>query len=304
MAAQVETPLGAQSRHRPGRPLADHQLSAPWGSRSSGFQHIHQTGHWFNDTAWFRQLCVFEFSNLRHVLDLDLLTLVACYTWLELFYGGVMAATRKRLLVSGPKGGIGKTTLARNMAVAAALDGLAVATLDLDLQRSLTKWFGKRPDDLVPITHYEGGMVQQDVEDALAQITDFDLLVIDTPPSIEEHPEAFRLLAMSADLILVPTGQSDDDLDSVCPWMRFVRKTKTAGEAAFVLNRVKPRARSFTEAKAILVKDGRVCPIEVPDYEDIAFTSSRGIGLLELKGGKGTEYVSGVWSFVKSEIGL
>jgi chromosome partitioning protein len=109
---------------------------------------------------------------------------------------------------------------------------------------------------------------------------------------------------MSADLILVPTGQSDDDLDSVCPWMRFVRKTKTAGEAAFVLNRVKPRARSFTEAKAILVKDGRVCPIEVPDYEDIAFTSSRGIGLLELKGGKGTEYVSGVWSFVKSEIGL
>lgn len=207
-----------------------------------------------------------------------------------------------RLLVSGPKGGIGKTTLSRNIAVAAALDGLSVATLDLDMQRSLTKWFSKRPDDMAPITHYEAGMVQDDIRAALDGINDVDLLVIDTPPSIEDHPEAFRLLADAADLILVPTGQSDDDLDSVRPWMRFVRKT--SNQAAFVLNRVKPRARSFVEAKAILVSEGRVCPIEVPDYEDIAFTSSQGIGLLELKGGKGTEYLSGVWAFVRAEMGM
>jgi chromosome partitioning protein len=214
------------------------------------------------------------------------------------------AVTRqiRRLLIAGPKGGIGKTTLSRNLAVAAALDGLAVATLDLDLQRSLSKWYSKRPDGMAPITHFEAGMAQDDIRDALAGIRDFDLLVVDTPPSVEDHPEAFRLLAAAADLILVPTGQSDDDLDSVRPWMRFVRSTK--GEAAFVLNRVKPRARSFTEAKTILVRDGRICPIEVPDYEDIPFTSARGIGLLELKGGKGAEYVAGVWSFVRAEMGL
>ena len=186
--------------------------------------------------------------------------------------------------------------------MAAALDGLLVATLDLDLQRSLTKWFSKRPDDMAPITHFEAGMIQNDVKAAIAGIDGFDLLVIDTPPSIEDHPEAFRLLATAADLILIPTGQSDDDLDSVRPWMQFVRKTQ--GKAAFVLNRVKPRARSFVEAKTILVREGTVCPIEIPDYEDIAFTSSRGIGLLELKGGKGTEYMSGVWSFVRSEMGV
>lgn len=207
-----------------------------------------------------------------------------------------------QLLISGPKGGIGKTTLARNLAVAAALDGLSVATLDLDAQRSLSKWYSKRPDEMAPISHFEAGMVQEDVRDALAGITGFDILIIDTPPSIEDHPEAFLMLASAATLILVPTGQSDDDLDSVRPWMRFVRKTQA--QAAFVLNRVKPRARSFTEAKTILVRDGRVCPIEVPDYEDIAFTSSRGIGLLELKGGKGAEYVSGVWSFVRAEMGI
>jgi chromosome partitioning protein len=208
----------------------------------------------------------------------------------------------RRLLVAGPKGGIGKTTLSRNLAVAAALDGLNVATLDLDMQRSLTKWYSKRPDGMAPITHFEAGMATQDVQDALAGIEGFDLLVIDTPPSIEDHPESFRLLADAASLILIPTGQSDDDLDSVRPWMRFVRRIKA--DAAFVLNRVNPRTRSFTEAKSLLVADGRICPIEIPTYEDVAFTSSRGIGLLELKGGKGTEYVAGVWSFVRAEMGM
>lgn len=188
------------------------------------------------------------------------------------------------------------------MAVAAALDGLSVATLDLDAQRSLTKWYSKRPEDMAPIAHFEAGMVQNDVREALSAIEDYDLLIIDTPPSIEDHPDCFRLLAGAAHLILVPTGQSDDDLDSVRPWMRFVRQTQ--GSAAFVLNRVKPRARSFTEAKAILVRDGRICPIEIPDYEDIQFTSSRGIGLLELKGAKGSEHIAGVWSFVRAEMEL
>ncbi|AVM72874.1 ParA family protein [Magnetospirillum gryphiswaldense] len=208
----------------------------------------------------------------------------------------------RRLVISGPKGGIGKATLSRNLAVAAAIDGLSVATLDLDMQRSLTKWYSKRPDDMAPIQHYESTMAKDDVKDALDGIQVHDLLIIDTPPSIEDHPESFRMLANVATLMLIPTGQSDDDLDSVRPWMRFVRKNQV--EAAFVLNRVKPRARSFVEAKAILVKEGRVCPIEVPDYEDIAFTSSRGIGLLELKGGRGSEYVAGVWAFVRAEMGI
>jgi len=84
--------------------------------------------------------------------------------------------------------------------------------------------------------------------------------------------------------------------------MGFVRRT--GRKAAFVLNRVNPRARSFVEAKSILVHDGSVCPIEVPTYEDIVTTSSQGIGLLELRGGKGTEYITGVWSFVRAEMGV
>jgi chromosome partitioning protein len=145
-------------------------------------------------------------------------------------------------------------------------------------------------------------MTPPNIRDALVGIEGFNLLIIDTPPSIEDHPEEFKLLAKAADLILVPTGQSDDDLDSVRPWMRYVKKH--GRNAAFVMNRVKPRTKSFTEAQRKLLADGRICPVEVPDYDDIQFTSSKGLGLAELKGGKGTEHMAGVWAFVKSEIGL
>ncbi len=212
------------------------------------------------------------------------------------------SAPMKRLLISGPKGGIGKTTISRNIAVAGALAGFSVATLDLDMQRGLTKWFSKRPDDMASITHFEATMLTSDVQDALAGIVGFDLLIIDTPPSIEDHPESFKILAGAADFIIVPTGSSDDDLDSVRPWMQFVKST--GARAAFVLNRVKPRATGFIEAKSILVQTGHLCPIEVPDYEDIAFSGNRGIGLLELKRAKGADHIGGVWHYVKAEMGL
>ena len=42
---------------------------------------------------------------------------------------------RRTVLVNGPKGGLGKTTLVRNLAVAAARTGLRVALADLDPQK-------------------------------------------------------------------------------------------------------------------------------------------------------------------------
>src|SRR4051812_13586966 len=60
------------------------------------------------------------------------------------------------ILVSSPKGGVGKTSISRNLAVAAAMGGLRVATLDFDAQGTLTKWWSKRTENVVSIEHYEG----------------------------------------------------------------------------------------------------------------------------------------------------
>ena len=53
----------------------------------------------------------------------------------------------KTILIAAQKGGAGKTTLARNLSVAAAHDGLKVLCLDLDPQGSLRAWWESREAD-------------------------------------------------------------------------------------------------------------------------------------------------------------
>lgn len=53
----------------------------------------------------------------------------------------------KTILIAAQKGGAGKTTLARNLSVAASRDGLKVLCLDLDPQGSLRAWWESREAD-------------------------------------------------------------------------------------------------------------------------------------------------------------
>ena len=50
----------------------------------------------------------------------------------------------KTILIAAQTGGAGKTTLARNLSIAAALDGRNVLCLDLDPQGSLRGWWESR----------------------------------------------------------------------------------------------------------------------------------------------------------------
>jgi Mrp family chromosome partitioning ATPase len=62
--------------------------------------------------------------------------------WRALPGGGLLVRMRgglsmQRVVIASPKGGCGKTTLARNLAAAASSEGWSVATADLDMQRTL-----------------------------------------------------------------------------------------------------------------------------------------------------------------------
>jgi chromosome partitioning protein len=218
-------------------------------------------------------------------------------------HSAVLADTvqpQRLLLISSPKGGSGKTTLARNLAVAAVLDKLKVATVDLDRQQSLTRWWSKRPESFASIDHFLA--VINDVGVILKEIKGYNLLIVDTPPAIENHPEQIQSLIEAADLILLPCQPSDDDTDSVVPWMEFIVRSKKP--AAFVLNRIRRNTLSLRTAKLTLLKAGRLCPMELPHTEDVNRSRSLGVGIVEIRNGQGAEEMSGVWAFVRSEMGL
>lgn len=213
-----------------------------------------------------------------------------------------MARKVKRLLLASAKGGVGKTTCSRSLAVAAASAGLSVAVVDLDQQRSLQKWWERRPEAAPAMDCF--GATMEDVEAVLKEAdAGHDLVVIDTPPAVEFFPEQIKRLIHAADFILVPTGTSVDDTDSTIEFMSVVAGLRKP--SAYLLCKVNRRAGSFNKAKQRLVESGRtICPFEIPTYEDFATVAELGVGITELKGAKGAEEMTGVWTYVKKELGL
>jgi chromosome partitioning protein len=205
----------------------------------------------------------------------------------------------KRIVCASPKGGSGKTTLARNLAASAAAMGLQVATADLDPQRTLTRWWNRRGKKERPITHYE---VTYDDADALAEdgsIDPCDVVFMDTPPSVEANPEPIRRLLDAANFVVVPVRPSLDDAESAVPFMALLRRRKRP--ATFVLNAVKPRV-NIIAVKSYLVKAGDLCPVEIGDRTDYMRGAEHGVGVADLGDHPGAREMAGVWSFIHGRL--
>jgi chromosome partitioning protein len=207
--------------------------------------------------------------------------------------------TVQRIVAASPKGGGGKTTLCRNLAVAAVRDGLKAATADLDPQATLTIWSRRRPSSVPAIPHFR---VEWSDADALLdddELRDFKAILIDTPPSIETQPAAFRQLLAAASLIVVPVRATFDDAESVAPFLRLLREEERPAVA--VLNCIKPRV-SINAVKSFLLDAGELCPVEIADRTDYARAGAKGLGLLDVPSHPGGEEMNAVWRYVRSKL--
>lgn len=141
------------------------------------------------------------------------------------------------ILVANPKGGSGKTTLSTNIAAYLATQGKRVAMLDLDRQKSATRWLDIRPAGLpaISLLHDHAGSAKR-----------ADWLVIDSPAGLHgknlEH--ALRLV----DLVIVPIAPSIFDIQASRDFLKAlahekqVRKGKVS--VGVVGMRMEPRTRA------------------------------------------------------------
>jgi chromosome partitioning protein len=211
----------------------------------------------------------------------------------------------KRLLSFSGKGGCGKTHLSRHMAVAAAMGGMRVATVDLDPQRGLSHWNVLRPDSSIKIDNYEQRWA--DAPEIVSMDEGYDLMIIDTPAYQGDHdqPEHLRTLIHGADLILIPARPTIDDADSAVPMMRFV--VEDGCQAAFVLNAVKPNV-GIMDIERMMTRVGDICPIRIADRTDYARAAKDGLTILDVprtkKNDKAHEEMLGVWDYASRKMGV
>lgn len=141
------------------------------------------------------------------------------------------------ILVANPKGGSGKTTLSTNIAAYLATQGKRVAMLDLDRQKSATRWLDIRPAGLpaISLLHDRAGSDKR-----------ADWLVIDSPAGLhgKNLGHALRLV----DLVIVPIAPSIFDIQASRDFLKAlahekqVRKGKVS--VGVVGMRMEPRTRA------------------------------------------------------------
>jgi chromosome partitioning protein len=104
------------------------------------------------------------------------------------------------------KGGVGKTTIAVNLAGCLAMRGHRVLLIDADPQGSVLQWQSIEDNSTFEVTYHPAPSLDRDIK-SLGR--GFDHLVIDAPPAIGEITQA--VLAASQ-LAIVPIGPSPLDI--------------------------------------------------------------------------------------------
>ena len=200
----------------------------------------------------------------------------------------------KTIVAASQKGGSGKTTLARNVAAALAVDA-KVILIDLDPQRGLSQWYERRPDDgvseitILPDTDYQTILQRWDVLD-----DNFDYAIIDTPPSTTDW---LPLIVEKSDLVCIPVKLTADD------YLSAKNTVEAANDTPYLIVPSMADTRSSI-AKATLNQLEKLGPVtprigQRAIYSEAAFN---GLGVTELKNKAAAQEMAELTAAIKSKL--
>lgn len=202
----------------------------------------------------------------------------------------------KILTVISQKGGVGKTTLATGLAVAAELDGKSVALFDLDPQASACFWADRRK-----ATGKGNTPAVRDVNfNRLPHVLEAmrnagcELVILDCPPQQRDIADA----ALSvADMVLIPTRAEALDLRAMAQTVRLVQQMNKPPHVVFTFCR--PAGAEIVQAREIVAQLGAgLCPIEI--HSRIAYSRAQQEGLAAQEyepTGKAAEEIKQLYSY-------
>lgn len=181
------------------------------------------------------------------------------------------------IAVANPKGGVGKSTLATNLAGWLAHRGHAVMLGDTDRQHSSRQWLARRPPELPLIKGWD--LAGPDVAKVPKGTTH---MVLDTPAGL--HGKRLDGLMKIADKILIPLQPSEFDIDATVAFLEVLRDHDRGSEVqvGLLANRAREGTLSLEELHLFL--DSVTVPVlgQLRDAQIYVRLAAEGLSLWDL----------------------
>ena len=187
----------------------------------------------------------------------------------------------KTILVASSKGGVGKTTIATQLAAQAAIEGLNTVLVDADPQGSSTRWAERRadlPSAVLPVDGTRKAWQKRVPEDA-------QRVVIDAPAgAMTGELEPYLDIA---DAVVVPVPPSALDIEATVPFLNALAKHPRVrkGElpVALVGNKLKPWTNASQQAMDVLRQWGVPLVAELRDSQSYVLLTGLGRSLFDYR---------------------
>ena len=201
------------------------------------------------------------------------------------------------LAIVARKGGVGKSTLARSIAVQALMAGHKAAIIDADEQGSVFKWSRRRKLGAPAVVQ----LGERKLGEAIAELKlrGAEFIVIDTPP---HNQPIINIAAEEADAALVVTQPFPDDLQEVGVAAGILHRLgKPSG---IVLNNTPTRSNALTMARAALAAFPMpTCPTAITHLMAHPYASAEGLTAQEREGkGKAAAELGELWDWMKEVV--
>lgn len=185
------------------------------------------------------------------------------------------------VVVANPKGGVGKSTLATNIAGYYASRGHQVMLGDVDRQQSSRLWLGLRPVQARPIGTWDIG------PDLIVKPPKGTThVVLDTPAGL--HGWRFNDVMKLADKVIVPLQPSVFDIFATRPFLDQLAEHRHARDMQVGIVGMRVDARTIAADKLHEFVDGLRLPVlgYLRDTQNYIHLAARGLTLFDVAPGR------------------
>lgn len=195
------------------------------------------------------------------------------------------------------KGGVGKSFLARSLAVQAAIAGKRCAVIDADPQGTLEKWSKRRESPVPAVVSLQGRTLADTV--AWCKGRGSEITFIDTPPHDQPIINLAAQVATYCLIVTEPAAESLEQIGSVVSILRSLNKP-----AGIVINKANPKSLAFAAARGALTSFGLpACPYALTSLLVHQYSGADGQTAQERDpDGKGATELASVWGWLANEI--